>query len=132
MKTNKQMAQDLIDNCNGVLLGSRAFGVDKDHSDWDVAVLKKYLPEEYSNYPAKDMSSYFNFVPLKNAYLIKLERLDVLVYEDIHDFLVVKQSVKDLKSFPNYFLQDKDMRIKLFEKALEFYGFLYKHKGIPY
>jgi predicted nucleotidyltransferase len=119
---NKE-ALDLIKNHKGILLGSRAFGVEKEDSDWDVAITAADLPSKYIDEVYLDIRKYFFVLPLGNSWLIKVQNLDILVFEDNVDFCVMLASVNELKSIPKYFLESKNERIRLFEIALRYYGF---------
>lgn len=122
---NKDMnlAMDLISNHNGVLLGSRAFEVNTNFSDWDVAILATDLPDELLNADKLNIKRYFNFLPLGNSFLIRQPNVDILVFENKKDLAIVNDAVWDLKDIPSYFLTDKNLRIMLFETALKHYGF---------
>jgi hypothetical protein len=125
----QEEAMYLIENCNGVLLGSRAFEVNDDYSDWDVAILAADLPDKYKNSTQFDITRYFIVLPLGNSFLIKEPHLDILVFEKQDDLNAVRETVNDLKDIPSYLLKNKQSRIYLFEESLKHYGF---KEGVPF
>lgn len=118
-----ELAMDLISNHNAILLGSRAFEVNNDFSDWDVAILATDLPNKVLKSTQLDIKNYFNFLPLGNSFLIREPQVDILVFENKEDLNILYEAVRELKDIPSYFLVEKYLRITLFEKALQHYGF---------
>ena len=129
--------QDFFNIPNAVYIGSRALDCFSDYSDYDICVLKseadKFLKKftiiDLDN-PAFHMKHYMNILPLGNAYIVrKLNTeyqditVDLLIYENQSDLNILRQCVDDIKLVPNYLLQDKNIRVNLFEKALLHYGF---------
>lgn len=122
----------LNETSNFQLIGSLAFNVENDESDIDIAVLKSDLTEIAQGLLTDTMhiKNYFGYVPLNNGWLIRKidmpntkRLLDLIVFERQEDLDVLGKAVQDLKQCPSYLLEDKSMRLQLFEKSLQFYGF---------
>lgn len=117
----------LLNDCGGCLLGSRGLGVEHENSDWDVAVLDRNLSSEFSDSSTKsNISNYYKVLPLGNSYLIRLYKLDILVFEDKKDFNGIVKATREVKKLPRYLLLEKDLRIQIFEAALKNQGFVEK------
>ena len=118
---------DLVE-LGAVLIGSRAFGVASESSDWDYAVclekVNDILPDSTFS-----MKEYFQYVPPMGNNLValkwKLEDaiVDVLVYEKQSDVDTLKKIVAELSVIPTYIMSEKYLRILLFEKAMSVHGF---------
>lgn len=118
------VALDLIKNHEGILIGSRALGVDTENSDWDVAILAKNFPIiNRINLATVDMENYVSALPLRNSSLYRGKGIDILVYDDEEDFHVVKLAINDIEMVPSYLLKNKDARVSMYTKALLHYGF---------
>ena len=119
---------DLVE-LGAVLIGSRAFGVESEGSDWDYAVcLEKVdgiLPDS-----TFDMEKYFGYVPPMGNNLVALKWeledaiVDVLVYEKQSDVDTLKRIVTELSVIPAYIMSERYLRILLFEKAMSVNGFI--------
>lgn len=119
-KTTREILDTLP---NYLIIGSRGLGVATKDSDLDIAMLWKDLPKYLNDNKVKDIRNYFNYLPLGNSGLIRLEKLDILLFEEQSDLNILKQSMSDLKVVPWYLLEDKTTRIHLFEQILNHYGF---------
>lgn len=117
-----------------LLIGSRGLGVGDEDSDYDIAIKLSDLNDELlgilKNGLNYNIEKYFKKLPLGNAWLIPKytcengEKIDWIIFEDFSDFDVIKESKEDLSYIPKYIIKDKFTRIHLFEKALEYYGFI--------
>jgi len=83
----KNLANELLTS-GGILIGSRAFRVQSEDSDWDIAILFDYLPQRYkdiiaaSNIDVHNIENYYNKLPpLGNGWLIRNYNIDILVFE---------------------------------------------------
>jgi len=113
----------------GVMFGSRALGVDKHHSDYDIAICKanfKALVADrdipFSTYPIDD---YFEVVPpsgdnnlLKYRDYKTGDSIDIVVLEHQHDVDIMRAAIAELRLSPKSELTPKHWRITAFEKAL--------------
>lgn len=111
---------------SSVMLGSKALCVADRDSDTDIAVLKEelddvmYLFEDSTELPAE---KYMNLMPMGNVGLIRLHKLDILIYEKREDLKVVRNCMEILKYLPLEVLAEKNHRIGIFETLLKNRGF---------
>ena len=61
-------------------------------------------------------------MPLHNNYLIRLDLIDILVYENGMDFIAVKTAIEMCKQIPKELLKDKNFRVSAFELSLKSTG----------
>ena len=106
----------------GVLIGSRALNVDDKESDYDIAIKRRDLPKQYNKCQLFDPSCYFSVLPLHNSSLIREQDLDILVYDNGHDFNAIKTAIEITKKIPVELLKDKSFRVIAFENALKLTG----------
>jgi len=118
----------------GIMYGSRALGVHTEESDYDFAILHTDVLENkelFMDCRFGDPLKYFQTVPetpFAMIYKTKLEvekemfRADILVLTDEDDLQVIVDAVSDVCDVPMYMLKDKDLRVRLYQLALENYG----------
>jgi len=110
------------------LIGSRALGVADKESDWDLAILRKMLPEELNTGKEFDPAEYFNVLPMHNNSLIRIDsengtkEIDILIYDNEGDFHAMRTALTITKMCPSILLKDKPFRVLAFELALKSTG----------
>ena len=120
-----------IDKCT--LIGSRGLLNTPDpKADYDVCVSVSNLVSTFyvDNFVYKDATplhirKYFrSFMPLGNAYLYRISdmfpNIDLIIFEDekeIGNLDIIINSMK--KMYPQYVLEDRELRIRLFELELQ-------------
>ena len=123
-KTTEERVKELINN-GGILIGSRAFEVEDEYSDYDIAILESNLPndliETIAIYGTISMKNYFNYLPpLGNyKYIPKYFNIDILIFDDESIIKDLQDTVNELKQIPSYYLKNKSTRIELFETGLK-------------
>ncbi len=122
----------------GILIGSRALRVNKLHSDFDIVVKEKDISDDFRDkFQYEVHSNYFNEVmPLGNFELLKIRRedlcIDLIIISDDADYDTYQNAIDSLKKLPKYMVEDKVIRVALFEKALLHYGFRESNDNIPF
>lgn len=121
-----------------VEFGSRALNVDYERSDYDFAMLRSnfYKLMENSNYffTILPIKNYFKIIPRygKNSLIRGLmignifsgTKLDILILEHQEHIDIIRKSVDFVKTtYSTKLLKGKNFRIKVYEQALEKYGF---------
>ena len=132
MKLIKKELQQLITNGTAILIGSRGLGVNTELSDTDIAMLWSNLPTSLQTAPIADIRKYFNFLPLHNSGLIKLDGIDILLFDNQQDMDIINKAKEDLLKIPKYFLENKQTRIQLFEESLNHYGWYTNYPRTPF
>lgn len=123
--------RDILGLSNCFLIGSRAFNVHNKHSDYDIVIKKSAVPDKIMNiYDIFDLREYFNVVPLGNSWLIRINlkdtygiKVDLIVIEDDMDIEIYRKSVDALMGIPKPILENKILRVTLFEHMMKYYGF---------
>lgn len=119
---------------NGVMYGSRGLHIENRTSDYDFA----FSCEEHKslfhtlirlNIPKSDSTSYFSSVPEAGYHTFfqykaldlsgEEVKVDILFLHNDEDLDVIRASVQDLQSIPQYMLFDKKFRIIAYNKALQ-------------
>lgn len=114
--------EELLD-CGGVLIGSRALGVETNGSDYDIAILEELLPIKYKTMPTRQVEFYFRIAPPEQGLgLIKLDGLDIIVCPKLQHLLDIKEVFEELKLLPKGYISDKHLRIELFHRGLQLRG----------
>ena len=114
-------------NLPHLMIGSRAFGVNKDNSDYDIVMMFDDVPQEFT----KDLDTgdyslerYFNLIPPHKAYFLdRRTNLNLIILTANGDMLIIKEVMAELQQMPSYYLTNKQDRINLFETGLLHYGF---------
>ena len=120
---------------NGVMYGSRGLHIEKPNSDYDFAFSYEehkslFYTLLHSNIPKSDSTAYFSSVPEAGYhtffqykaldFITKEEvKVDILFLHNDEDLDVIRASVQDLQSIPQYMLFDKKFRIIAYNKALQ-------------
>jgi len=114
---------------HGVLVGSQGLGLGKNNSDYDYIIDYNLITKALEGFNINSLSKtnargYFNVLPpLGNCYRITF-RINTCTYDLIcfpsNDYVEkARLAFEDLKCVPLYMLEDKQIRILLFEKALK-------------
>ena len=140
--------QDLLSLPQAILIGSRALGVAKPNSDYDIVIPLSSIPtmlqerldtggdfsiERYfSKIPSLGRGWFFDYVFVSDT----KAKVQVIVLENKWDLAHLKYALEDLQKLPKYMLVEKHIRIALFESALVHYGWITPIKDpltdIPY
>ena len=122
-------------NAGGVIYGSRSLHVEAEYSDYDFAFSYEEHKRVFdilvdSHIDVSNPTGYFQsspeagykaFFQYKGLDPVSNERVKVdilFVYND-EDLDVIRSSVQDLQSIPQYMLRDKKFRIDAYNKALQ-------------
>lgn len=115
-----------------VLYGSRALNVNRNSSDYDLAfsyeshrMVYEYL--KVNNTPISHSTSYFSSAPEAGyhtffQYMGEDTKIDIIFVHNDEDLDVIRSSIQDLQSIPEYMLYDKHFRIDTYNKALQHRG----------
>lgn len=122
----------LLNNCNGILIGSRAFDVHNTFSDYDIAIKFSNLPNNYRNKNRLNIKRYFTHLPLGNSFLVRTGKLDLIVFHENADFNIIKEAVNRVKRIPKEYLADRHIRVALFEYELDKLGFIKSDTQLPF
>ena len=115
-----------------VEIGSKALGVNTEHSDNDFVMLRKHFHELTNGLYEKDelsINNYFTAYPKtgNNTMIHKMWTgdglTDILLLEHESDLDIVRNAMESIKHFPKLVLSNKSQRIALFEEALLVRGF---------
>ena len=140
--------QDLLSLPQAILIGSRALGVAKPNSDYDIVIPLSSIPtmlqerldaggdfsiERYfSKIPSLGRGWFFNYVFVSGT----KANVQVIVLENELDLEHLQYAMEDLQKLPKYMLVEKHIRIAIFESALVHYGWITPIKDpltdIPY
>ena len=122
-------------NAGGVIYGSRSLHVEAEYSDYDFAFSYEEHKRVFdilvdSHIDVSDPTGYFQsspeagykaFFQYKGLDPVSNERVkvDILFVHNDEDLDVIRSSVQDLQSIPQYMLRDKKFRIDAYNKALQ-------------
>ena len=119
-----KMIEELLLLPSAILYGSRALGVHTNDSDYDIAIQVQNLPERFREYltSGRILNYYLNVTPRDGG--CKIFRItgyagwDLLVFEDVLQYLTFKSAVKAVNNMDLCTQRDKDSRCRLFEEQL--------------
>lgn len=122
-------------NAGGVIYGSRSLHVEAEYSDYDFAFSYEEHKRVFdilvdSHIDVSNPTGYFQsspeagykaFFQYKGLNPISYEKVkvDILFVHNDEDLDVIRSSVQDLQSIPQYMLRDKKFRIDAYNKALQ-------------
>ena len=122
-------------NAGGVIYGSRSLHVEAEYSDYDFAFSYEEHKRVFdilvdSHIDVSNPTGYFQsspeagykaFFQYKGLDPVSNERVkvDILFVHNDEDLDVIRSSVQDLQSIPQYMLRDKKFRIDAYNKALQ-------------
>lgn len=122
-------------NAGGVIYGSRGLHIEDEYSDYDFAFsyeehkrlfdILVYSHIEISNptgyFQSSPEAGYKAFFQYKGLDPVSNEKVkvDILFVHNDEDLDVIRSSVQDLQSIPQYMLRDKKFRIDAYNKALQ-------------
>ena len=128
--------QDLLSLPQAILIGSRALGVAKPNSDYDIVIPLSSIPtmlqerldtggdfsiERYfSKIPSLGRGWFFDYVFVSDT----KAKVQVIVLESKWDLRYVHHAIEDLQKLPKYMVVDKHIRVAIFESALVYYGWI--------
>ena len=128
----------LLLEANGVIYGSRGLHIENQYSDYDLAFSCEQHKELYTRLindrlPSFSPTEYFQSTPeagyriffqhkLRDHEADKKVKVDILFVHTDEDLDVIRSSMQDLLSIPQYMLQDKSFRINAYNKALQHRG----------
>lgn len=126
---------DFLLNAGGVTYGSRSLHVEAEYSDYDFAFSYEEHKRVFdilmdSHIAVSNPTGYFQsspeagykaFFQYKGLDPVSNERVkvDILFVHNDEDLDVIRSSVQDLQSIPQYMLRDKKFRIDAYNKALQ-------------
>ena len=126
---------DFLLNAGGVIYGSRSLHVEAEYSDYDFAFSYEEHKRVFdilvdSHIDVSNPTGYFQsspeagykaFFQYKGLDPVSNERVkvDILFVHNDEDLDVIRSSVQDLQSIPQYMLRDKKFRIDAYNKALQ-------------
>lgn len=129
-RTTLSIVEELMGLPSSVIIGSRGFGIHTYMSDYDICVLDTELPEYYwEKYTFKEAKEYLYVVPLNNSSLIRIPKsdneqgIDILIYTNKSDIDIINKSLDEMTQIPKYLLENKKIRVVLFEEILIANGF---------
>lgn len=122
-------------NAGGVIYGSRSLHVEAEYSDYDFAFSYEEHKRVFdilvdSHIAVSNPTGYFQsspeagykaFFQYKGLDPVSNEKVkvDILFVHNDEDLDVIRSSVQDLQSIPQYMLRDKKFRIDAYNKALQ-------------
>lgn len=122
-------------NAGGVIYGSRSLHVEDEYSDYDFAFSYEEHKRVFdilvdSHIAVSNPTGYFQsspeagykaFFQYKGLDPVSNEKVkvDILFVHNDEDLDVIRSSVQDLQSIPQYMLRDKKFRIDAYNKALQ-------------
>ena len=125
-------------NAGGVIYGSRSLHVEAEYSDYDFAFSYEEHKRVFdilvdSHIDVSNPTGYFQSLPeagykaffqYKGLDPVSNEKVkvDILFVHNDEDLDVIRSSVQDLQSIPQYMLRDKKFRIDAYNKALQHRG----------
>ena len=125
-------------NAGGVIYGSRSLHVEAEYSDYDFAFSYEEHKRVFdilvdSHIDVSNPTGYFQsspeagykaFFQYKGLDPVSNEKVkvDILFVHNDEDLDVIRSSVQDLQSIPQYMLRDKKFRIDAYNKALQHRG----------
>lgn len=122
---------------NGVMYGSRGLHIEDQYSDYDFAFSYEEHKSLFNalirlNIPKSDSTSYFSSVPEAGYHTFfqckalalsgEEVKVDILFLHNDEDLDVIRSSMQDLQSIPQYMLRDKKFRVDAYNKALQHRG----------
>ena len=126
---------DFLLNAGGVIYGSRSLHVEAEYSDYDFAFSYEEHKRVFdilvdSHIDVSNPTGYFQsspeagykaFFQYKGLDPVSNEKVkvDILFVHNDEDLDVIRSSVQDLQSIPQYMLRDKEFRIDAYNKALQ-------------
>lgn len=117
------VVEDLLKLPNTIIVGSRAFDVHRKDSDLDIAVLLSELPGSLITEVRATSANYFNVLPMGNSFLIRRNKVDILVYKREEDLDILRTCVDLMKYISHEILEVKELRVKIFETLMVNRGF---------
>lgn len=122
-------------NAGGVIYGSRSLHVEAEYSDYDFAFSYEehkrvfdilvdshiHVSNPTGYFQSSPEAGYKAFFQYKGLDPVSNERVkvDILFVHNDEDLDVIRSSVQDLQSIPQYMLRDKKFRIDAYNKALQ-------------
>lgn len=118
--------------------GSRALGVEHDHSDYDFVFIHSTelhdslfeLPEcelgDIDNYMPIHPSSFFYYYKLKYKNYV----VDLIGLTSTRDFEAVRAAIEDMQLMPKTILEVKSRRTQIYRALLKLYGWEYNLEAI--
>lgn len=133
----------------GLIIGSRAFGVEQSESDFDVAFHVNDMPSPFTKENltfGAGIEHYFHLVPpfgrgWKLSTHVELDseakdvKIDCLFFDDQRSLDQLSQVISELRKYPRFILEKKSLRVSLFEAHLENLGWHapeFDDEEIPY
>ena len=134
----KPVLLQLLLEASGVIYGSRGLHIESPTSDYDFAFSyeeHKNLFHTLMNYDIhlNSFTDYFSSAPEAGYYAFfqyegldpmtnKKIKVDILFVHNDEDLDVIRSSIQDLQSIPQYMLRDKKFRVDAYNKALQHRG----------
>lgn len=123
---NPSKIQEIINEVKGVLIGSRAWGVENDKSDWDIVLTcnQQFIFCEKHNIKEEDiLENDLNYRKLRNIsnkkYIIDGFLINFICYEKQSAVDEVKKINELMKGLPKKSLENKSTRCSFFESFIE-------------
>jgi len=123
--------EKMVKNGDITFIGSSALNVENRESDFDICLrIDSLNPFSFNwlndNFSLLPIEKYFDVVPKEGGFLIlKADHssynkpIDIIFLHHA-DYIAAIRAITTLKSFPKYILEDKDLRVRLYEKAWSF------------
>lgn len=122
----------ILDDPRAVLYGSRALGINYSNSDYDIALSYESHKHIHSwllsaNIRVSTNTDYFTSVPEAGYHTFFQHnasdfKADIIFVHNDEDLDVIRSSVRDLQSIPEYMLAHKPFRIEAYNRALQHRG----------
>jgi len=112
----KQSIDEIIEELNGKLIGSRALGVAEEGADYDIACMEEDLTKELREIldsgHCADVKQYFRVLPLHNAYMIKKFDIgryccDIIIFTNKSDYNAISEAIDIMKKLPKCLYEEK-------------------------
>jgi len=120
----------VLNSPHALLLGSRALGVSHSESDYDVAFSVEHMPAPFAKENLTSGASielYFHLIPpygkgWKLSYYEEDVKVDCLFFDDARSMEQLSAAISSLKKYPQFIIEDKSLRVGLFEAHLKQLG----------
>ena len=119
------LAGELANLKNTVMIGSQRLGVATEESDVDLCVYSKELIDDlYKHLSIVKSQYYYESLLLVHSIQARHEDLDVFIFDDLSKLRIVNLVMEIMEDLPKFVTRTKWVRVKIFRYLLTKHGFL--------